>query len=183
MKQRTKKQMIAGLSVLTSLLSLSVSATADPQTLEFHQLPKEIRNHVVDVRTLCKEADPERTVSDMQGIIVLDLKGNGARDIIVDDEEICGEHLSGYNCSNRGCDMMIYKEAPRNVWRKIFHEHLYDRHLVIDWDHMRLQMLVASIYAGDPRCKPKPKAEYTSGKSCNLIVTYRNNGWNWSLIR
>jgi hypothetical protein len=30
---------------------------------------------------------------------------------------------------------MIYKEISQNQWRKIFQEHLYDKHLVIDWDN------------------------------------------------
>ena len=77
--------------------------------------------------------------------------------------------------------MAIYKEAPRGQWRKILDEHLYDKHLAIDWEKMRLQLMVVSFYAGDPRCKPRK--EYSSGHSCNLIVTYRNNGWNWELIR
>ena len=59
----------------------------------------------------------------------------------------------------------------------------YAKFLAIDWEKMRLQLMVVSIYAGDPRCQPDPKKEYTSGRSCNLIVTYRHNEWNWQLIR
>jgi hypothetical protein len=157
-------------------------AFAQP-SLEFRQLPKEIRDRAIDVRRGCKELNPEMTFNDMQGITVVDLKGDGSRDIVVDNEGLCGVHMSGGNCSNRGCDLLIYKEQQKGQWRKIFEEHLYDKHLAIDWQTMKLQLMVASIYAGDPRCHPIPKKEYTSGKSCNLIVTYRNNGWNWQLIR
>jgi hypothetical protein len=87
--------------------------------------------------------------------------------------------VAGGNCSNRGCDFTIYKEGPKGQWRKIFDEHLYAKHLAIDWAHMRLQLMVVSIGAADPRCHPEPKRHYTTGMSCNLIVTYRNNKWNW----
>jgi hypothetical protein len=135
---------------VTVLLLCCVGAFAQAQRLGFPDLPKEIRDHVLDVRRACKEVLERDDFYDMQGISVLDLKGDGARDIIIDNEGLCGTHIAGTNCSNRGCDMIIYKEIHKNRWRKIFEEHLYDKHLVIDWDHMRLQMLVASLYAGDP---------------------------------
>jgi len=49
------------------------------------------------------------TFNDMQGITIVDLKGDGSRDIAVDNEGLCGAHMAGVNCSNRGCDMTIYK--------------------------------------------------------------------------
>jgi hypothetical protein len=152
--------------------------------LGFQQLPGEIRQHAIEVRQACKELTGDnRTFDDMQGIQIVDLKGDGSRDIIVDNESLCGSHMAGANCSNRGCDVRIYKEISRGAWRKIFEEHLYAKHFAIDWNTMRLQLMVVSIYAGDPRCHPNPREEYTSGKSCNLIVTYKSNGWNWQVIR
>jgi hypothetical protein len=176
--------MLKHASMTAALLSCCMEvAAAQSQRMEFRELPKEVRDHALRIRDACREVIPEATRDGMQGIWVLDLKGDGSRDIIIDNEGLCGTHLAGVNCSNRGCDMMIYKESAKNQWRKIFQEHLYEKHLVIDWDHMRLQMLIASIYAGDPRCKPLRDVFYTSGKSCNLIVTYKNMRWNWSLIR
>ena len=169
------------LSLVAAFAVFWASSLLAQPTLEFRQLPKEIRERAAEVRKSCTEVNPEMKFDDMQGILILDLKGDGSRDIVVDNEALCGAHLAGANCSNRGCDMAIYKEAPRGQWRKILDEHLYDKHLAIDWEKMRLQLMVVSIYAGDPRCKPRK--EYSSGHSCNLIVTYRNNGWNWELIR
>jgi hypothetical protein len=198
MRRRREKnssmKMIIALLAPTLLLSTSIAlaqfrATPEPNTsqnamqLRFSQLPKVIRDHAIEVRKLCNEANPEMTFDDMQGITIVDLKGDGSRDIAVDNETLCGAHMAGFNCSNRGCDMMIYKEILKGQWRKNFEEHLYEKHLAIDWDTMRLQLMVASIYAGDPRCKPAPNKLYTSGKSCNLIVTFRNDRWNWQLIK
>jgi len=153
------------------------------QNLEFQQLPKEVRDLAIEVRESCKEADPDRKFDDMQGIQILSLSGDRSRDIVVDNEELCGTHMAGFNCSNRGCDLRIFKETSKGQWRRIFEDHLYSKYLAIDWETMRLQLMIVSIYAGDPRCQPDSKKEYTSGKSCNLIVTYRNNDWNWQRIR
>jgi hypothetical protein len=161
-----------------------VRQTSADREITFKQLPAEIRDIAVAVRRSCTElAGNDKTFNDMQGITILDLKGDGSRDIVVDNEGLCGSHMAGANCSNRSCDMRIYKETAPSIWRQIFHEHLYDNHLAIDWETMRLQLMIVSLYAGDPRCRPDPSKEYSSGKSCNLIVTYRNNAWNWQLIR
>ena len=89
--------------------------------LQFSQLPKEIRDHAVEVRKSCKELSGEDIKFDeMQGISVLDLKGDGSRDIVVDNEGLCGSHMAGANCSNRGCDVRIYKGTSTGQWRKIF---------------------------------------------------------------
>ena len=161
----------------------TIPVAAQP-VLEFAQLPSEIQNHAIEVRKSCSEIVPEMEFNDMQGIQVLDVKGDGSRDIVVDDEGLCGRHISGGNCSNRSCDLAIYKEGPKGQWRKIFDEGAYDRYLAIDWMRTppRLQLMVVSIGAADPRCHPNPKRFYTTGMSCNLIVTYRNNKWNWQLI-
>jgi hypothetical protein len=153
------------------------------QSMEFRQLPKEVRDHATRVRRSCNESYPDMRFKDMQGIQILDLEGDGSRDIFIDNKDLCGDQIPGANCSNRGCDMIVYKETSRGKWREIFKEHLYSKYVVIDWDTMRVQLMVVSIYAGDPRCLPNPKKDYTSGRSCNLIVTYRNNQWNWQVIR
>jgi hypothetical protein len=35
-------------------------------------------------------------------------------------------------------------------------------------------MIAASIYAGDPRCKPNPNRRYASGQSCDALISHRN---------
>jgi len=171
-------------SLVVALVSCWVAlSNAQEQLIDYRQLPKEVRDLAVKVRDSCRELDPAKTFDDMQGIQILDLAGDGSRDIVVDNEALCGEHMAGANCTNRGCDMTIYKEITRGQWRRTFKEHLYAKFLAIDWDTMRFQLMVASIFAGDPRCQPAPGQEYTSGRSCNLIVTFRNDKWSWQRIR
>ena len=171
-----------GLLMMPIVLCLGVASKAQ-ELSTFNQLPKEVRDLAIDVRNQCKDLEPEMKLNDeMSGIQIFDLSGDGARDIFVDNEELCGGlRLAGGNCSNRGCDMTIYKEISKGRWRKIFNEHLHAKFLAIDGETGRFQLMVASIYAGDPRCQPRK--EYTSGHSCNLIVTFHNNGWNWQKIR
>jgi hypothetical protein len=75
-------------------LRWTIPIAAQP-TLEFSQLPSEIRNRAIEVRKSCSELFPEMEFDDMQGIQVLDVKGDGSRDIVVDDERLCGRHISG----------------------------------------------------------------------------------------
>jgi hypothetical protein len=174
---------VATLMVAT-VMFLGAASKAQEFT-SFQQLPKQVRDLAIEVRNSCKGLEPDMKLNyEMTGIQVLDLNGDGSRDIFIDNEELCGSlRLAGGNCSNRGCDMTIYKEVSKGRWQRIFNEHLYAKFIAIDDEKMRFQLMVASIYAGDPRCQPNPKKDYTSGKSCNLIVTYRNDRWNWQLIR
>lgn len=169
----------AALSVLVLAI---VPALAQP-AMEFRQLPMEVRDLAAETRQSCKQEDADMSFNDMQGIQVISLNGDGARDIVVDNEGLCGAHMAGANCSNRGCDLTIYKEISRSQWKLVFKEHLYEKFLAIDWKTMRLQLLIAAIFAGDPRCQPDPRKNYSSGESCNLIVTYKADRWNWNLIR
>ena len=79
--------------------------------------------------------------------------------------------------------MTIYKEVSRGQWRKIFSEHLHAKFLAIDWERMRLQLIVAAIYAGDKRCHPAPNKDYTFEAHGSPLgdeevrLTKQNLGW------
>jgi hypothetical protein len=72
--------------VLAAYLLSVLPVTAQP-TLDFKQLPKEVRDHAIEVRNSCQEytseggGEEERTFDDMQGIQILDLKEDGSRNI------------------------------------------------------------------------------------------------------
>jgi hypothetical protein len=177
------------LLIAVAACAISTSAAAFPRDLHglpiYSELPKEVRDTAAEVRERCKEADGDDDVQydDWWGIQIVDLKGDGSDDIVVDHEHLCPGRSAGYNCSNRSCPLQIYKQVGRGEWRKVFDEYLYDKHLVIDWGTNRLQLMVATIYAGDSRCQPDPKKSYSSGQSCNLFVTYKGGRWNWQKIK
>ena len=100
-------------------------------------LPKEVTKTVVEVRDRCKDSDGDNVEPPQrwQGISFVDLKGDGSRDIVVDHAFLCHGARAGENCSNRGCNVEIYKEVSRGKWRKVFEEHLYDKYYVYDWNN------------------------------------------------
>src|SRR5437867_2768869 len=66
--------------------------------LKYQQLPIEVRSYVEKVRESCKELDAESAASDqMQGITVVDLAGDGSRDLMVDAEHLCNSWMKGAN--------------------------------------------------------------------------------------
>jgi len=169
--------------VLLPLFSVTAASSSYGQAMsqaEFDRLPKEVRATIQNIRTSCKELDPDFTPYAIdQGITIIDLDGSKA--IMVDAEDVCNGWVAGANCSNRGCDLKIWKQTGTNVWRKVFDEHLYRKFISLSDDN-RFRMMAVSIYAGDPRYKPNPKKDYTSGMSCDALVRYRNNNWTWEKI-
>ena len=90
--------------------------------------------------------------------------------------------MTGANCSNRGCDLQIWKQLGQGSWRKIFDEHLHRNFISIS-EQGRLRLMAVSVYAGSPHCAPGLGRNYTSGQSCDALVRYRNGSWIWEKIR
>lgn len=161
-------------------LLLIEGASAHRTDIQFNHLPQEIQQHVVEVRQSCRELHAEglRVASPVQGVTVVDIENDGSTDFLVDNEEICGTHMAGANCSNRGCDILIWQQR-RTRWVKVFEEHLHAKFISINESNRHLQMMAVSIYAGDERCNPDPNIDYTSGKSCDRVVVFKRGSWRW----
>jgi hypothetical protein len=165
-------------AVLVLSLAIALPALAEP-AMQYQQLPAELRSFVEEVHKNCKEIDPAFTPSDMMyGITVLSLEGHRSRDLMMDAEKLCnGQWIKGGNCTNRGCDLKIWKQTSARSWMKVFDEHLYRKFIAVD--DGQLKSITLSVYAGDPHCGPDPKKQYSSGQSCDLTVYYRNGNWVW----
>ena len=175
---------VAASAVFLAFIFQVNTALAQQREMQFQELPSEVQKHINAVRQSCKELDPDFKPYDaMQGIEVIDLNGDGSRDLLVNNEYVCNGRMAGANCTNRGCDLLLWKQVGGRFWKKIFQEHLYRNFVSINGETRRFQLMAVSIYAEDPRCKPIPRKEYTSGKSCDLLVSYRNGQWVWELIR
>src|SRR5579871_3835896 len=81
------------------------------KTFQFSDLPREVQGYANDVRKSCKELNADfKPYDPMQGIFVIDLKGDGSRDLMVGNEELCNTAMAGANCSNRACPLVIWKQ-------------------------------------------------------------------------
>ena len=170
--------------------SAAPSGERQGTTPSFQALPEEIRAYVRDVRGRCRahldefpkeERQGLKFIPDdeMQGIITGTLDGRPA--IIADNLTLCNDHLSGVNCSNRGCDVVIWRQDHAAVWRKIFSEHLHERNIEVDQVSRQMKSIKLRLYAGDPRCRPAKNVLYTSGQSCALTAQYSSGVWKWML--
>ena len=147
----------------------------------YQQLPRPIRQHIDSVRKSCAELnDTFKVYNPMQGVMQIDL--DGAPAVLVDDEELCANAMAGANCSNRGCDLAIWKLDRQKSWQKIFDKHLHRKFIVLD-ERRSLKLMAVSISASDPNCNPVPDGEYTSGQSCDALVYYRSGDWVWNVVQ
>jgi hypothetical protein len=144
------KEFLIALLVLADCMNSAPGAQFE---FEFNQLPKEVRETVRDIRAACKELGADDPYAPDAGIQLVDLDGRGSRDILLDAEHVCSDWIKGGNCSNRGCDLMIWKQTDKNSWKKVFDEHLVggSKFISIDRDNRRFRWMAVSIYAGDPR--------------------------------
>ena len=168
-------------SVLFLVLQFDLALAQGPE-MQYQQLPNDVRHYVESIRESCIALDPQSKPYDsMQGITVVDLDGEGSRDLLVDTEQLCNGWLKGANCNNRGCVMKIWKQVGQQSWKKIFDKNLFRKFISLGKGN-RFRLMAVSIYAGDPHCKPDPGKDYTSGQSCDALVFYLGNAWRWEKI-
>jgi hypothetical protein len=162
-------------SVFSSFVSQSAIAEPAP--------PPEIERYAQGVWEGCKELMPDRVQNDpLAGVQAVDIDSDGVLEFMADNLNICGDHMAGANCTNRGCDLVIW-QFRRGAWTQVFNEHLHSKFISVDRNTRRLQRITASIYAGDERCKSPKHRDYDSGESCDVVVTYARGRWKWTPIR
>jgi hypothetical protein len=151
--------------------------------LQYEQLPSDLRSYVDQTRRLCKEQDDNSLPADlMSGISFIDLDGNGSKDLMVEAAQLCAGEIKGGNCSNRGCDLKIWKQVGQRSWRPILDEHVSRSFISLN-DKGGLRLIAVSVWAGRPQCEPVDGKNYTSGQSCDAIVRYKGGKWAWEKIK
>lgn len=148
--------------------------------LRYEYLPAAVKTYVEGVRNSCRDYDPAGIPANtMAGIRPISLAGRTPA-LLIENENLCSDHYSGANCSNRGCDVVVMTEGDGG-WKEIFHEHLYDDTLDIGPDE-RLKSITATVYAGDPHCGAGSNAKPMSSDSCGVIIRYDNKDWVWQKV-
>jgi hypothetical protein len=168
--------------LMAAILGWGILPSFAEDNFSYQDLPADVRALVEDVRDRCKVQPDYKLYSAMDGIRIIHLNGDTARDILVDNEELCGGIRSaGLNCTNRGCDLTIWKEIGPRRWRQVFQDHLYQKFISVD-ENDWFAAIVASIYAGSKECHPPPGAEFTSGRSCDVIIRYKHGEWKYERL-
>ena len=158
------------------------SASAQQQDIQFQQLSKDVRGEINEVRQSCKDLDPNFKPNDeMQGITIIDLNGDGSLDLVVDNKYLCNEPMRGANCSNRGCDLTIWKQQDRTSWKKSFAEHVSQYFLSVTYQG-RFRLLAVSVVGGNAQCKALP-THPEANESCDALVYHRQGRWVWQPIK
>lgn len=162
----------------------SATSAMEPQASEendaYRQLPKNVRQHVEEVRQSCKEigVEPPYKLAGIQAMTI-----NGIPAVSTDSGDLCGSPNAGINCTNRGCDFKIWEKQINGDWRETFSEHLYGKFVGINPDGS-LRTLLVSISAQDDRCDLSEALKVTliSADSCEALVSYTASGWNWTFV-
>jgi hypothetical protein len=176
----SRKILCSGLMAFALGLMLG-SPPAPAADAQFQSLPAEAKTYAEDVRKLCKDDVGQEGVpaDPMAGISEVSLS-DGTPALILDNETLCTDHYSGTNCTNRGCDLVILAKQGR-IWKETFKEHLYDKKLSVGNDG-KLQLITATIYAGDPHCRPPHGAKFQSSDSCDVLIRYKDKSWHWEKV-
>ena len=173
-----------GLPGVSATDALAASGVDGRSSRQFSALPKEVQAYVGEVRQQCKEVFGDGASrsdwmprNDMQGILRIRLDRWNA--IIADNRELCADYIKGGNCTNRGCDVTIWREVRAGEWRTVFNDHLYSRTFKIDPKTSALEEMGIELQEQDARCRPEPDVISLARNSCHLIATYVDRKWSY----
>jgi hypothetical protein len=166
-------------------------AHAEDDVILLDRIPVEERNRITAAREECKkvEAWPEddyknytRSNLDL-GLMKIDLNGDKSLDILISYERICNDRIAkGGNCSNRGCDVVIYKQVGQHKWTKVFDEHVRPGFLVsLDYQN-RFRLLAVSIVGGNKQCVAQ-KLGSSARMYCDALVSWTGGHFVFRPIR
>jgi hypothetical protein len=92
------------------------------------------------------------------GLQRIGLNGDGSTDIVVDWGYVACGAAGGGGCSNRGCDLEIFKQAGPAAWKKIFSEHVTQHFLSVTYKG-RFRVLIVQLAESTPQRKAEPTPE------------------------
>jgi hypothetical protein len=177
-------------SMILFLLGVQI-AESENDLILLDRIPVEEKNSIAAAREECKKAGawPEddykgytRSNLDM-GLMEIDLNGDKSLDILISYERICNNNIvHGGNCSNRGCDLVIYKQVGQNKWTKVFSEHARFGFLVSLDYHDRFRLLAVSIVGGNKQCVAQ-KLPASAHMYCDALVSWAGQRFVFRPIR
>ena len=159
------------------------SAAAQSSDSLLSRLPREARDGIREARQWCKANGGGQDQNDFAdaGLEQIDLNGDGARDIVVDWRNVACGAAGGGGCSNRGCDLDIFKQTGPGAWKRVFHEHVSGHFMSTSYQG-RFRLLAVSLVGGNAQCKAKP-TEPSSHEACDALVYWRGGQWAWQPIK
>jgi hypothetical protein len=158
---------------------------ASAQTTQrlFDQLPRQTQADIRQVREWCTNAGTPVGSEVDTGLQEIDLNGDGSHDIVIDWQRVACGDAGGGGCSNRGCDLDIYKQTGRASWKKIFSEHVGKHFMSTTYDdRSRFRLLAISVVGGNSQCKINQN-EPGARRYCDALVYWRQGRWQWEPIR
>ncbi|HWK32855.1 MAG TPA: hypothetical protein VNR51_04145 [Hyphomicrobium sp.] len=147
---------------------------------EYAKLPSPVRQHAEEIRKVCRDNDPDwKPGSAMSGILEVTMDGQQA--FVVDNKDLCAPiESAGVNCSNRGCDLKIWKRQVRD-WKLVLDEHAYSRYVSVT-PQGGLAALIIAVQARHPQCHPPSGKEYSSAETCDILGRYKQGRWHWEKL-
>jgi len=167
--------LIFGVATLSQVPGSDRAAAQTRQSL-LNLLPADVQSNIRAARDSCGTADSYADA----GLQMIDLNGDGSRDIIVDWAYVgCGA-AGTTGCSNAGCDLEIFKQTGPTSRKRIFAEHVSGHFVSVG---KRFRLLAVHLVGGDARCKGEPIYEGSPKTFCDALVFWRRGTWAWQPIK
>ena len=164
--------------VLFSLVLASQVRAESFLSMDPSAFPAAVKDLLQDVRHRCREAGHRPLDVPGLGITILDLNGDGSRDILLQAWQVCDFPTKEAGCNTGGCEMQIFKQVGKRRWTKIFDETLDPQIFLSASKEGHLNLMAVSVSH-----KIKARCPDPSGNECDYLVYWKKNGFVWERIR
>jgi hypothetical protein len=171
--------MVRLVALVLACLSLTARAQAESfLSLDPAEFPTAVKNALQQVRDACREAEHQSFDDPQVGITILDLNGDGSKDILLQASSACEFPTKGAGCNTAGCDLQIFKQVGNRQWKMIFDETLGEQPFLSasETGHFNLMAVSVSRKIG-ARCSDP------SGTGCDFLIYWKKNKFVWERIR
>ncbi|MFA5899188.1 MAG: hypothetical protein WC829_08750 [Hyphomicrobium sp.] len=166
-------------ALVLSCLALTASARAESfLTLDPSEYPAAVNTALQQVRSGCRDEGHQPLDYPQAGVTVLDLNGDGSKDIFLQAWQACDFPTKGAGCNTAGCVVQIFKQVGNRQWRMIFDETLDPQFFLSASEAGHFNLMAASVSRKiSDRC-PDP-----SGSVCDYLLHWKRNKFVWERIR
>ena len=164
--------------VLCCLTLATPARTESFLSLDPSEFPTAVNAALQQVRSVCKEYGHQPLDDPQAGITIIDLNGDGSKDIFLQAWQACDIETKEAGCNTAGCVVQIFKQVGNNQWRVIFDETLNPQFFLSTSKEGHFNLMAVSVSR-----KISDRCSDPSGSECDYLLHWKRNKFIWERIQ
>lgn len=163
--------------VLCCLTLATPARTESFLSMDSSEFPAAVNGALQEVRNVCKENGHQPLDDPQAGITIIDLNGDGSKDIFLQAWQACDMPTKEAGCNTAGCVVQIFKQVGDHQWKVIFDETVDPQFFLSTSKEGRFNLMAVSVNR-----KISNRCSDPSGNVCDYLLHWKRNKFIWERI-